>query len=80
MLLSKVLLGLPILVSFSRIWVSLPGTAFSAVSGADMFIPLWFMYVGCPITDGVIIAKLIPNDSAKHTATNVNLFIFLEQI
>ena len=45
-----------------------------------MLIPLWFMYVGCPITDGVIIAKLIPNDSAKHTVTNVNLFIFLEQI
>ena len=80
MLLTIVLLGLPILVSFSRIVVSLPGTAFSAVSGADMLIPLWFMYVGCPITDGVIIAKLIPNDSAKHTATNVNLFIFLEQI
>ena len=46
---------------------------------ADVSFAPWFMY-DCPITDGVIIAKLIPNDSAKHTATNVNLFIFLEQI
>jgi hypothetical protein len=64
-----------------KIWVSLPGTAFCAVSEADILAPVWFIdvplviFVPCPSAIDVVDPRPIPIDSINSADTTTNFFI-----